>query len=77
MDQKTGTPKVPNIRLKEGAEPITVSGTASVGDSLAPLRFPTLARQEAGWCSQEATLIVACYGDRYEFLNKGGCCKDA
>lgn len=64
--------KKPNIRLKEGAEPITVSGYASVGNNPNPLTFPTLARQEAGWCSQEAIRIVACYGDRYELI-EGGC----
>lgn len=71
-----GTAKVPNIKLREGAEPITVSGLASCGDNPTPMRFPTLARQEAGWCSKEAKLIALCYGDRYELLN-GGCNCDA
>lgn len=66
------TAKKPNIKLKEGAEPITVSGFANVGSSPEPLRFPTLIRQQNGWCSAEAKRIVACYGDRYELIN-GGC----
>lgn len=68
-----GTGKVPNIKLKEGAEPITVSGLAKVGANPEPLRFPTLDRQINGWCSAEAKRIVACYGDRYELINGGGC----
>lgn len=71
MEKPNGV-KVPNIRLREGAEPITVSGLASVGNLPVSLKFPTLERQAAGWCSQEATWIVACYGDRYELLT-GGC----
>lgn len=69
--------KVPNIKLREGQEPITVSGLASVGNDPTPLRFPTEERQKAGWCSGEAKMIVACYPDRYELIGKGGCCKDA
>jgi hypothetical protein len=65
--------KTPNIKLREGAEPITISGLAHVGASLEPLRFPTLIRQQNGWCSKEAKRIVACYGDRYELINGGGC----
>lgn len=64
--------KIPNVRLREGAEPITISGFASVGSNPTPLTFPTLARQRAGWCSQVAKRIVACYGDRYELI-EGGC----
>lgn len=64
-------PKKPNIKLREGAEPIVVSGTANSGMS-APMRFPVRSRQEAGWCSAEAKLIVACYPDRYELV-EGGC----
>lgn len=64
--------KEPNIRLKEGAEPITVSGYASVGASMNRLAFPTEERQKNGWCSGDAKLIVQCYPDRYELIN-GGC----
>lgn len=72
MANKAGG-KTPNIKLREGAEPITVSGFASVGDSVKMLTFPTLKRQAAGWCSPDAKRIVSCYGDRYELL-EGGCC---
>lgn len=71
MANNTGA-KVPNIKLKEGQEPITVSGFASVGHSPNLLRFPTLERQANGWQSAEAKEIVACYPDRYELII-GGC----
>lgn len=75
MGNESGA-KVPNIILREGAEPITISGLASVGNNPNPLRFPTEERQKAGWCSAEARLIAACYPDRYKLIGKGGCCND-
>ena len=66
--------KTPNIRLREGKSPITVSGFSNVGATSERLRFPTLARQENGWYlpGDEAKRIVECYPDRYELIN-GGC----
>lgn len=66
--------KTPNIKLREGQEPITVSGFSSVGASPDPLRFPILDRQKNGWYLpiEEAKAIVACYPDRYELII-GGC----
>lgn len=72
MGDTTIKPKVANIRLREGKEPITISGVAYTGDSNNPLRFPTKTRQIAGWNSAEAKEIVTEYGDRYELLNQEG-----
>lgn len=71
---KTITPKVANIRLKEGRNPITVSGLGYASGDKKPMRFPTLARQKNGWHSQEAKRIIREYGDRYEMIteNFGG-----
>lgn len=61
-----------NVILKEGAEPITVNGISIVGHANPVLRFPSLEKQAAGWCSTQAHRIVASYGDRYELI-EGGC----
>jgi hypothetical protein len=66
--------KVPNIKPREGAEPITISGLASVGANPNPLRFPTEERQRTGWQSAEAKRIVAAYPDRYEMIGGKNCC---
>lgn len=63
--------KIPNIKLKEGATPITVSGRSFSGNCKEPMRFPTEERQKNGWYSQEANRIVREYGDRYELLKDG------
>lgn len=63
--------KVPNVKLREGQDPITVSGYANGGDDI-KIAFPTEERQKSGWQTPCPKLIVRCYGDRYEMLN-GGC----
>jgi hypothetical protein len=59
-------PKIPNIRLKEGATPITISGKAFTGGNSEAMLFPTEQRQRNGWHSKEAKRIKSEYGDRYE-----------
>lgn len=70
MDEFKDT-RPPNIRLKEGKEPITVLGKANVGTKNSSLRFGTEEEQKAGWHSKDPKAIVRHYPDRYELLNGG------
>lgn len=65
--------KNPNVKLRAGADPITVSGFAYGGGGV-KLAFPTEDRQRAGWCAKnDAKKIVRDYPDRYELINGGEC----
>lgn len=71
MSKKKALGLPPNIRLKKGATPATISGRAFVGTRKAPLRFPSLEKQETGWHSLHPTEIHRAYPDRYELIKEG------
>ena len=57
-----------NIRLKEGAEPITLGDLGYKG-----IKLPaTKEEQAAGWYEPKASIVAALYGTHYELLDAQG-----
>jgi hypothetical protein len=65
--QQQGGGQQPNIKLREGATPVTEGDLGYRG-----LRLPTADEQKAGWHEPQARLVVALYGTHYELLNAQG-----
>jgi hypothetical protein len=57
----------PNIRLREGAQPITEGDLGYRG-----IKLPDAAAQKAGWHAPKAQMVIALYGTHYELLNAKG-----
>jgi hypothetical protein len=64
--------KRPNIKLREGAEPLNDGGEIHAG-MRKPMLLPSAADQAKGWYAPDAAEIIRFYPDRYiPFVDKGG-----
>lgn len=54
-----------NIRLRQGAQPITVDGEVNAGMNKNPILFPDKVTQAAGWYHPRASEILQLFPDIY------------
>jgi hypothetical protein len=66
-EQAQATKQQPNIKLRDGAKPVT-EGDLGYRD----ITLPKADAQEAGWYEPQAQIVISLYGTHYELLNGRG-----